>query len=76
MCLQGTHFLHRLKELKVIVTKSKQMQVRKFPIVTSYCLLFGFWLDKILYIHPYPKRGTSNGAFIVTLENQLTSHRL
>jgi hypothetical protein len=41
MCLQGTH-------LDIIVIKSKQMQTKKFPIVASYCFLYGFWLDKIL----------------------------
>jgi hypothetical protein len=39
--LQCTHFPRPPKELAIIVMKSTQVQVGKFPIVTSYCFVLG-----------------------------------
>jgi hypothetical protein len=44
----GHHFPRRPNELDIIVTNSKQVQAGKFPIVISYCFLFGFWPNRIL----------------------------
>jgi hypothetical protein len=49
MCLQGAHFPRaQPNKLEIIITKSKQMQVGKFPIVISYFFWGGFWPNIIL----------------------------
>jgi hypothetical protein len=76
MCLQGTHFPCRPNESDIIATKSKQMQIGKFVIVTSYYFLFGFWPYRISYIRPYLGRGTSNGGFTIVSRSWPAFHWL
>jgi hypothetical protein len=40
MCLQGTQIPCLPKDLAIIDSKSKHVQAKKLPIVTSYYLLF------------------------------------
>jgi hypothetical protein len=53
-------------DLNNIITKSKQMQAKKFPIIISYCLWFGATPEIKVNIHPYLSAKTSNSEFTTT----------
>jgi hypothetical protein len=49
MCLQGIQVLCLLKDLAIIDRKSKHVQAKKLPIITSYYLLF--WEGQNIYFY-------------------------
>jgi hypothetical protein len=63
--LNGAHFPYFPNELEIMITKSMQEEVGKFPIIISYCFLFEVLSHNILLFHPYPKTKTSNGGLKV-----------
>jgi hypothetical protein len=52
-----------LTDLNSIITKSKLMKAKKFPIVISYSFWFGATTKIKVKIHPYLSVGTFNNRF-------------